>query len=285
MRPNTIVGLIAITTSIVVTQTHAQSSAQVRQAFVDIRDDNIALNCYRATNWLAEHRKALREEMLAELYRTDDPQARDALLTVLFDTETLEPDERFARFVVQRLREEDTRVHNFAFGTQGAHHDAWEFIDRHYSLFEPLLKDEIGQTSDVWELWAIAWMFKKHNMLSANAHLYTDEALRLAATALKTDNVRFNASEAMRLFLMLPKQSTPVIRAVSNSSDPQQRYLARAFLDALRGSKNAVGYLNSKLSLYTGPTGIGGLLRDSDRPMPEWLDQVTAPYLDKDTYP
>jgi hypothetical protein len=260
----------------------AQTNAQVREAFQNLRKDNIRLNCYYATQWLEKHRQALRDQMLEELYRTDDPQARDALLTVLFETETFEPDERFARFVVQRLREEDSRVPIMSFGTFGPHHDAWYFIDRRYGLFEPLLNAEIGQTSSVWELWAIAFMFKRHNVLSANAHLYTDEVLGLAAAALKTDNVRFNASEAVRLFLMLPKQSTPIVRAVSNSSDPQQRYLARALLDALRGSKNAVGYLNSKLSLYAGPTGEG---QSWDRPKPDWLDQGTEPYLEKDTYP
>jgi hypothetical protein len=239
-----------------------------------------------------KHRQALRDQMLEELYRNDDPQERDALLIVLFRTETLDLDERFARFVVQRLREENTRVSNFVLGlpeseqgrdqlpdTSGAQHDAWEFIDRRYNLFEPLLKAEVGQTTDIWELWAIAWMFKKHNVLPVNAHLFTDEVLGLAADALKDDNVAYNASEAMRLFLMLPKQSTPVVRAVSNSSDPQQRYLAQAFLDALHGSKNAVGYLNAKLKLYT------GLLPNSDKPEPEWLGQVTEPYLDKESYP
>jgi hypothetical protein len=122
-------------------------------------------------------------------------------------------------------------------------------------------------------------MFKKHNVLSANASLFTSDVLGRAAAALKNDEIRYNASQAMRLFLMLPKQSTPVVREVSNSSDRQQRCLTQAFLDALRGSKNAVGYLNAKLKLY------GGLLPDSDKPEPPWLDQVTEPYLNKDSYP
>lgn len=291
MKLEIMVGLLAAATSLVVVpSTRAQSSADVRQAFIDIRNDNIAYNCSRAIAWLTKYRKALRDQMLEELYRTDDAQARDALLIVLFQTENLDLDERFARFVVQRLREEDAHVPNLSFAPPdeqgsgqeyilGAHHDAWEFIDRHYNLFEPLLKAEVGQTTDVWELWAIAWMLKKHNVLAANASLFTSDVLDRAAAALKSDDIRFNASEAMRLFLMLPKQSTPIVRAVSNSSDPQQRYLARAFLDALRGSKTAVGYLNAKLSLYS------GLLPESDRTQPEWLDQVTAPYLDKDSYP
>ena len=293
MKRNITISFLAGATLIVfVAQSDAQITGGLRQAFIDIRNDNISYNCSRATAWLMKNRRTLRDQILEELYRTDDPQARDALLIVLFRTETLEADERFARFVVQRLREEDTRVSNFTLGlpeadqeigqlpdSAGAQHDACEFIDRHYNLFEPLLKAEVGETRDIWELWAIAWMFKKHNVLSANAHLYTDQVLGVAVAALKNDNVGYNASEAMRLFLMLPKQSTPIVRAVSDASDSQQRYLARAFLDAIRGSKNAVGYLNAKLKLYT------GLLPNSDRPEPEWLGQVTEPYLEKDSYP
>jgi len=271
----------------------AQSSSEVRQAFIDLRQDKIRYNCSRATIWLMKNRAALRDQMLNELYRTSDPQERDALLLVLFRTDTFYPDERFARFLVQRLREEDSRVPNFVLGLPegetgedelpghgGAHHVAWELIDKNYPLFEPLLKAEVGQTTDIWELWAIAWMFKKHNVLSANSGLFTRDVLNRAADALKNDAIGYNASQAMRLFLMLPKQSTPIVRAVANSSDAQQRYFAQAFLDAiLRGSKTAVGYLNAKLKLYS------GVLPNSDKPEPEWLGQATEPYLEKDTYP
>jgi hypothetical protein len=293
LRPEIRVALLAAAVFVsVFSRVSAQTSAEVRRAFIDLRQDHIRYNCSRATLWLQQHRDILRDQMQTELYRTNDPQERDALLVVLFQTESFDPDERFARFVVQRLREEDTRVSNVFVGlpeseespdlislTGGAHHLAWVFIDRHYGLFEPLLKAEVGETADIWELWAIAWLFKKHNVLSANASLFTSDVLGRAAAALKNDEIRYNGSQAMRLFLMLPKQSTSVVREVSNSSDPQQRYLARAFLDALHGSKNAVGYLNAKLKLYI------GLLPDSDKPEPEWLDQVTEPYLDKDSYP
>lgn len=74
----------------VVSRICAQTSADVRQAFVDIRNDNIAKNCCHAIAWLEDHRRALRDQMLEELYRTDDAQARDALLIVLFQTENLD---------------------------------------------------------------------------------------------------------------------------------------------------------------------------------------------------
>jgi hypothetical protein len=294
LRRELIITFLAAAVSVgTVSRVCGQTSAEIRQAFIDLRDDRIRYNCSRATVWLINHRTVLRDQILTELYRTADPQERDALLIILFQTENFDPDERFARFVVARLREEDTRVRNFFLGLpegqeeeesklssgDGAHHIAWEFIDKHYVLFEPLLKAEVSQTNDIWELWAIAWTFKEHHVLSTNAGLFSNQVLARAVAALKNDRVKYNASEAMRLFLMLSKQSTPIVRAVLNSPDAQQRYLARAFLDALAGSKSAVGYLNAKLKLYIGP------FRNSERPEPEWLYEATEPYLDKNTYP
>src|SRR6202011_677122 len=125
----------------------------------------------------------------------------------------------------------------------------------------------------------IAWMMKKHNVLGANAKLFTPDVLTRAASTLKYDQTPYNACEAIRLFFMLPTQSMPILRSVANSADPQQRYLARAWIDALHGNKNGFGYLNSKVTPYR------GLLPNSDRPEPEWLFQVTQPYLEKESYP
>src|ERR1700736_4413881 len=125
-----------------------QSKDQIRQAFLDLREDQIKYNCSRATYWLYKHRDSLRDQVLDELYRTNDPQARDALLLVLFNTTSFNPDERFARLVVQRLREEDTRVYPYFLGLPPSEEDASQkqiagqahpvagaFIDRNTALF------------------------------------------------------------------------------------------------------------------------------------------------------
>ena len=69
----------------------AQSQSEVRQAFIDIRDDHVRDNCSRQRYWLYVNRRALKDQILEELYRTNDAQARDALLSVLVLTERFQP--------------------------------------------------------------------------------------------------------------------------------------------------------------------------------------------------
>src|ERR1700758_285610 len=89
----------------------AQTPAEVRSAFKNLRSDHIKHNCSRATDWLFAHREALKDQMIQELYVTDR-QGRDALLHVLFHTESFVADDSFRRFVMARLPEEDKVVTN-----------------------------------------------------------------------------------------------------------------------------------------------------------------------------
>ena len=151
----------------------SQTVQDVQRKFGDLREDNIPGNASNATAWLFVRRDKLRDAMLEELYRTDR-QGRDAILQILFQTPSFVPDERFLRFVVARLGEEDIYVSNRIIDTvmhyerlpngepgrlngfNGAHHDAWIFIDAHFEAFEPLLREQIGKTKSMWTLWGTA---------------------------------------------------------------------------------------------------------------------------------
>jgi hypothetical protein len=233
--------------------------------------------------------------MLEELYRTDR-QGRDAILQILFQTPSFVPDERFLRFVVARLGEEDIYVSNSIIDTfmhyerlpngepgrlngfNGAHHDAWIFIDAHFEAFEPLLREQIGKTKSMWTLWGTAWLFKKCGILPKHAAKYTPEVLALVAGNLRSDNIEGNASQATRLFLILSDQGLPILRQAAKSPDTQQRSLAQALIDALAGSRAGFGFLNSKVWLKTTPFG-------PEVEEPEWLSPATEPYRDEESYP
>jgi len=272
--------LLAITTGLV----KGQSSAEVRQAFRDLHDDKIPGNCVRATNWLLQHREEMKEDLLDELYKTDtDSQERDAILYVLFNTSSFAPDERFARLVIARLPEQDSQVRNGAIFelkgnalepiyTSGAHWEAWPFMNKHFSTFESLLKEQIGRTNNVFVLWGTAWLFKKRGLLRANSTLFTPAILDSVAVNLRADNQRYNASHAVRLFLLLGDQSLPTLQKAASSGDRQSRYLATAAIDALtKGSHNAFGYLCANLNLTGVPFG--------DKPAePSWLPEAMKKY-------
>ena len=273
--------------------TFAQTESELRQAFVDIRDDHVRYNCCRATYWLYINREKLRNQILEELYRTNDAQARDALLSVLLLSDTYNPDERFARLLLQRLRTGDPNLYvslpedapadakaqleNDKFGDP-----VWLFINAHYAFFEPFLKAEIASSDcGMFELWATAWLMKKRGVLSENDHLFTEDVLRRAADHLKDDKQGYNASQAARLFLLFPKKSLPVLARLTESTDIQQRSLARALIDAInKGSRDAFGFICSKCTL-------GYVLFGKGVPEPAWLSDLVAKNVDTDrqTYP
>ncbi len=267
----------------------AQTPQEVRRAFANIRSDENPNNGCEAAAWLYRHRATLKDQLLAEMYRSDR-QGRDALLIVLFRTESFVPDPRFVRFVVTRLAEQNKYVGNNDLNapaagelqddhTEGAHHLAWKFIEGHLDLFEPLLLEQIGRTADLWVVWSTAWVWKKRGLLERRTAVFTPEVLARIAANLRNDNTEFNASWAARLFLLLGNQGLPALRTAATSTDAQQSSLAKALIDAItKGNRRAFGYLSSKVGLAVAP--YGPKTRD-----PEWLDEPLTYYMDRETYP
>jgi hypothetical protein len=296
---------------------NAQAKEEVRKAFQNLRNDRIRYNCSRAGYWVYKRREALRNQILEELYLTKDAQERDVLLALLFATKSFVPDQRFARFVVSRLREEDTHVENGwcvipsrdlgdnsepdTFRT-GAHHVAFRYMNAHYSLFEQLLKNEISDSGDTWEISWIAALFNARGVLAQNADLFTPQVLRKVGPSLKNDKIDYNASEACRLFLLLGKRASPVLFELSHSKDVQQTSLARALADYIdKGTKDGLGFVNANcyltveinslgdsLATRLGPNGLTTkfLKEDEEEPEePEWIPKYTKKYDGVKKYP
>jgi hypothetical protein len=250
-------------------QARAQSPAEVRQAFIDLHDDKVPHNCEHAADWLLKNREELKDDLVDELYKTDW-QGRDAIFHILLNTSSFVPDDRFIRFFAATLPEREN---------DGA---AWEFVNNHFDQFDPLLKEQVSKMSnrphDMYTVWAAAWLAKKRGVFDQYAPLFTPAVLNEVAKNLKDDQVGYNASQAVRLFLLLGDQSLPTLREATKSSDNQTASLARATIDALSGKRNAFGFLASKLSLAFAPFGPGPVI-------PDWLEGALQPYLERDTYP
>ena len=251
----------------------APNPDDLRHAFADIRDDKIPHNCEHAAAWLAKNRDEIRDDLLDELYKTD-AQGRDTIIHILFNTDSFNPDERFIRFVVNRLPERDTFWWN--------DRETWTYINNHFDRFDPVLKEQIGKlgsrSNDIYAVWAIAWLAKKRGIFDQYAPLFTPAVLAKVATNLKDDNRAWNASQAVRLFLLLGDQSLPALREALKLSDSQGKHLARATIDALAGKRRAFGYLASKL--YLPRTPLGPAVDE-----PEWLPAEVERYLKQETYP
>ena len=251
----------------------APNPDDLRHAFADIRDDKIPHNCEHAAVWLMKYRDEIKDDLLDELYKTD-AQARDTIIHILFNTDSFSPDERFIRFLVNRMPEKDTFWWN--------DRETWTYINAHFDRFDPVLKEQIGKlgdkANDMYVVWAIAWLAKKRGILDQYAPLFTPAVLAKVATNLRSDNRAWNASQAVRLFLLLGDQSLPTLREAVRSSDRQGKNLARATIDALAGKRAAFGYLVSKLYLLRTPFG-------PQVDEPGWVAREVEPYLDRETYP
>jgi hypothetical protein len=257
----------------------APTGDEARGTFADIRDDNVPHNCEHATEWLLKNREDIKDDLLAELYRTDR-QGRDAILHVLFNTATFQPDERFIRFLLARLPEQSRyvkpgmifKVPPNRIPYSSAHWEAWSFIDAHFAQFEPYLKEEIARSESPYFLWAVAWLAKVRGVFAEYAPLFTSKVLHRAAANLAADNQPSNASQAVRLFLLLGDQSLPVLREVASTGDSQAKNFATATIDALGGKRKAFGYLVSKLS-------INEVLFGERVTEPDWLPAAAEPYI------
>lgn len=266
-----------------------QSEQEIQSKLEDLRSDDIPHNCENATKWLLKNREKLKQRLEEEFYKTKDPQARDALFHILFKTTSFAPPPRFVADVLARLPQEDKFVGNGnifrgplegpdRLCADGAHWEAWKFINDHFEAFEPKLKEQIGRTDSVLVLWGTAWVLKKHGLLQDNIALFTPTVLAKAAENLKSDDMWYNASQAVRLFLLLGDASLPALHAAAKSPDSQSSSLAKATIDALAGNHNAFGYLGSKVSLEITPFG------PQVKP-PAWQDSMVESNLDREKYP
>jgi hypothetical protein len=159
-------------------------------------------------------------------------------------------------------------------GGGAAHWAAWKFIDAHYDLFEPLLIETISKSNDMLSVWASTWLMKKRGVLGAHIELFTPELLARIAANLRDDEMRYNAGQAVRIFLLLGDRALPVLRQATQSEDAQAKRLGRALTDAIaKGERKAFGFLSTQSNLTITPFGP----RPED---PEWLDEArdTADY-------
>jgi hypothetical protein len=279
----------------------AQTTEEVRTALASLRSDDQLYNCSRAISWLLVYRETLKDELVNELYRTDR-QGRDAILHILFNTKSFKPDIRFKQFVLARLPEQDSRVRNYdilygtpeifeskaAFeeanekgqdwGTVQAHWEAWKYINANFNDFDRLLTANLAHTTSAFVLWGTTWLFDRHGVLNQKLAYYTPQVLSRAADNLKNDGQQYNATHAIRTFLMLNRHGLPVLTTAARSSDPQQRYLAQALIDAIssRRNRNAFGFLNAHGTIYF------SLIGEEDQE-PEWMREATQKYLDQET--
>lgn len=281
---------MGVAVCILIKVTYAETSEEVRQAFINLHDDKKANNCGTAVDWLYPRREQLKDDLVDELYRTDS-QGAEAIMFLLFNTHSFKPDERFINTVLANLGRNDrfyvARAMGFDRPSGGLEfiQTTWEYVDAHFDVFEPLLTQQISTTDDPWILWAMAWEFKSRGTLKQKIDLYTPEVMKRAAASLADDKIGYNASQAIRLFLILGDRSAPILKEAAKSRDAQAKSFALATLDALKGNRHAFGYLNTRVSLVDKLLSLPGAQDTyAEKGEPDWLPDESERYREK-SYP
>lgn len=243
-----------------------------------LRDNEITYDCERAVKWLSERREELKDNLLEELYKTDW-QGRNAILGILNETKSFVPDERFIRFVLDTLSDKNRHAE---FQYKRLMEADCHFISDHFAAFEGRMKEQVSHTTthpnDMLKLWVITWLAKKHGVFEQYAPLITPSVLSAAAANLKDDKVAYNASEAVRFFLLLGDRSLPTLEQVAKSSDRQAANLAKATIGALHGERSAFGFLVTRVDISE--SAFGPEVAD-----PPWIRDAMEPYFRRETYP
>ena len=224
-----------------------QTPEQVRLAFRNIRSDDIPSNANIASGWLFAHRDQLTRELVDELYRTDR-QGRDVILSTLMLTDSFHPDDRFCRTLVSRLNEEDKYVPNASLNHK-THWQAWRYFNTHYDQFKDLLLENLQTTEDMWCIWGTVCLLEKRGELADTVPRFSPHVWDTIGRSLQADNISYNAGQAIRVYLIIGKDSLPHLAPLAKSSEPQTRDYASATIDAMNGSRRAYGYLGSQVRL------------------------------------
>ena len=261
---------------VVLASARAQTPQQLQAAFAAIRSDNVQNNCGDAVSFLYHYREKLKGDILDQLYRSDE-QGKSALMYVLFNTKSFRPDQRFLNLVASTLtfRHPIRMASGYDFPEAESIKTPWAYIDAHFELFEPLLAAQVS-AKNVWVSWAAAWMLKKHDVLERNVGRFTADVLANAVANMRNDSVEYNASQAVRLFLLIGDPGLPILREAVKAGDAQTKDYCRALIDALtKGKHEAFAYLNWK-------TELSYVLVGEEPAEPEWLQKLTETYADKE---
>ena len=131
-----------------------------------------------------------------------------------------------------------------------------------------MLIENLPRTRSMLVVWATVWMLKWHKDLNENIGSLTPEIFARAIQAMDNDDKRYNASQAVRFFLLLGDAGKNWLLEAREKGDRQRRFLADQTLKAIAGSRDAYGELNARLNLEQAPIGSGP-------EEPDWLGEKT----------
>jgi len=210
----------------------------------DLQDDNTPWNCSQAMAYLYDQRDSLADKIRMAI-PTSDWQGQLALIRILCETKSFQPDDDFLGLVVDKLCEGRTLFLAAHYSTK---HELAAYLI-HCGINRPekltaLLKPKIPH-ADLESLWLIAHILDRLGTLQEVADSFTPEVLVYVISNLRDDSAPYNATFAVRTCLLLREKVVPNLIAESEQGDGQSRKLSSLLLSAMGGNGQALGEINS----------------------------------------
>jgi hypothetical protein len=213
----------------------------LRRKIADLRNDRKEGNCGEAQNLLSKNVEDPRVQaaLLRELYSTKDRQSRESCFVLLCQAKTFQPDEKFIRALLVRIRAWGRPYEPPCCEPAG---DVGAIVlVRHAQNFADLIAAEIHggfttKDNSLWHQYVIIRTLAKAGIIERYADHFTPEYLRALAHNLQDDNVLRNAKLATAAFVFLGRIGLPVLKEVPRTSDLQGRELASAIIAYVSGT-------------------------------------------------
>lgn len=213
----------------------------LRRKIGNLRNDRKEGNCGDAQDLLVKNVENPRVQaaLLNELYSTKDLQSKESCLVLLCRAKSFQPDEKFIRTLLARIRvwgsPYDPPCCEPA-GDVGA-----IFLVGHAAKYGDLIAAEIREgfspkDNSLWYQYIIIRTLAKAGIIAQHANRFTPGYLHALAKNLQNDDVLQNAKVATAAFLLLGKIGLPVLQEVPRASDLQGRELASAIVAYLSGT-------------------------------------------------
>ena len=256
----------------------AAGERELDLALQNLADDEVKWNCHQAMYYLYERRAQIKDTLVSRLDGLDW-QGQEAVMRILCETASFEPDARFVNLVFSRL-------HSGSELDLGPHHSThYDFIIYLTSHARPFSR-EIGmqvRSKDLVVQWAATYILAKAQLLGG-CESYDSQAMMSDILAnLKDDRVCFNAAYTVRICLLLGSRCLPALRDIMKGGDNQSYQLARLLIDAIaKRSKNAVEQINAVCPVESGfmSRGLMPLPEIIGHPEPRFLkatDKASQP--------
>jgi hypothetical protein len=202
----------------------------ITAAIAALGKDKVSWNFAIAFNYLMKNRQAALPFLIAALPNKDG-QREHGILRVLVGEPSFQPTrdqlDLFYTHIVSRVWQDD----DYLIGqpTKSLRYDFIPYLVEQANAYKPALSSHLN-SEDAFTMWVTTFILSQANVLDEFRQQIETKTLARLAENLRNDKRSYNATYAVRTFLILGAQGVPILKKSSTSRDVQERELSKRLL-------------------------------------------------------